>query len=65
LLRYNGFLRRAAAADPRRRNPTQEGRRLLRVDIQWQIASAWALYAEGKSEEALKVMSAAADSEED
>jgi hypothetical protein len=34
------------------------------VDIQWQIASAWVLYAEGKSEEALKAMSAAADAED-
>ena len=34
------------------------------VDIQWQIATAWALYAEGKSEDALKAMSAAADAED-
>src|SRR5260221_5149815 len=31
------------------------------VDIQWQVANAWVLNAEGKTEEALKVMSAAAD----
>src|ERR1044072_5733860 len=34
------------------------------VDIQWQVASAWALYAEGKNDEALKAMSAAADAED-
>jgi tetratricopeptide (TPR) repeat protein len=33
------------------------------VDIQWQIANAWVLYAEGKHEDALKSMSAAADAE--
>jgi tetratricopeptide (TPR) repeat protein len=34
------------------------------VDIQWQIATAWALCAEGKYEDALKAMSAAADAED-
>jgi tetratricopeptide (TPR) repeat protein len=34
------------------------------VDIQWQVATAWALYAEGKHEEALKAMSAAAAAED-
>src|SRR4029077_17938302 len=34
------------------------------VDIQTQIASAWVLYAEGKYEDALKAMSAAADAED-
>jgi tetratricopeptide (TPR) repeat protein len=34
------------------------------VDIQWQVASAWVLYAEGKHEDALKAMSAAADAED-
>jgi tetratricopeptide (TPR) repeat protein len=34
------------------------------VDIQWQVASAWVLYAEGKYEDALKAMSAAADAED-
>jgi hypothetical protein len=34
------------------------------VDIQWQVASAWLLYAEGKYDEALKAMSAAADAED-
>jgi tetratricopeptide (TPR) repeat protein len=34
------------------------------VDIQQQIASAWVLYAEGKHDEALKAMSAAADAED-
>ena len=34
------------------------------VDIQWQVASAWVLYAEGKHDEALKAMSAAADAED-
>jgi tetratricopeptide (TPR) repeat protein len=34
------------------------------VDIQWQIASAWTLYGEGKHDEALKAMSAAADVED-
>ena len=34
------------------------------VDIQWQVASAWVLYAEGKHEDALKAMSAAAEAED-
>jgi tetratricopeptide (TPR) repeat protein len=34
------------------------------VDIQRQIATAWVLYAEGKYDEALKEMSAAADAED-
>jgi tetratricopeptide (TPR) repeat protein len=34
------------------------------VDIQWQVASAWVLNAEGKSDEALKALSAAADAED-
>jgi hypothetical protein len=34
------------------------------VDIEQQIASAWLLYAEGKKDEALKAMSAAADAED-
>jgi tetratricopeptide (TPR) repeat protein len=34
------------------------------VDIQAQVASAWVLYAEGKHDEALKTMSAAADAED-
>jgi len=34
------------------------------VDIQWQVANAWVLNAEGKTEEALKVISAAADAED-
>jgi len=34
------------------------------VDIQWQVATAWMLYAEGKSDEALKAMGAAADAED-
>jgi tetratricopeptide (TPR) repeat protein len=34
------------------------------VDIQYQIASAWILYAEGKYDDALKMMSAAADAED-
>ena len=34
------------------------------VDIQWQVASAWALYAEGKHADALAAMSAAADAED-
>ena len=34
------------------------------VDIQYQVASAWLLYAQGKPEEALKAMSAAADAED-
>lgn len=34
------------------------------VDIQAQIASAWVLYAEGKHDDALKAMSAAADAED-
>jgi Tetratricopeptide repeat len=34
------------------------------VDIQWQVASAWLLYAERKYQDALKTMSAAADAED-
>ncbi len=34
------------------------------VDIQRQVAAAWVLYAEGKFDEALKAMSAAADAED-
>src|SRR5437660_6759229 len=34
------------------------------VDIQWQVATAWMLYAEGKQDDALKAMSAAADAED-
>jgi hypothetical protein len=34
------------------------------VDIQAQVASAWLLYAEGKHDDALKAMSAAADAED-
>jgi tetratricopeptide (TPR) repeat protein len=34
------------------------------VDIQWQVANAWALNAEGKHDEALKALSAAADAED-
>jgi tetratricopeptide (TPR) repeat protein len=34
------------------------------VDIQWQVANAWVLYAEGKYDDALKAMSAAADAED-
>jgi hypothetical protein len=34
------------------------------VDIQWQAATAWTLYAEGKYDDALKAMSAAADAED-
>jgi Tfp pilus assembly protein PilF len=34
------------------------------VNIQWQIATAWLLHAEGKYDEALKAMSAAANAED-
>jgi tetratricopeptide (TPR) repeat protein len=34
------------------------------VDIQGQVATAWVLYAEGKHDDALKAMSAAADAED-
>jgi tetratricopeptide (TPR) repeat protein len=34
------------------------------VDIQWQVATAWVLYAEGKHDDALKAMSTAADAED-
>lgn len=34
------------------------------VGIQWQVANAWLLDAEGKTDEALKAMSAAADAED-
>ena len=36
----------------------------MQVDIQRQIATAWVLYAEGKRDEALSAMSAAADAED-
>ena len=34
------------------------------VDIQWQVANAWMLYAQGKYDEALNTISAAADAED-
>jgi tetratricopeptide (TPR) repeat protein len=34
------------------------------VDIQWQVATAWALFAEAKYDDAMKAMSAAADAED-
>ena len=34
------------------------------VDIQWQVATAFLLYAEGKQDDALKALSAAADAED-
>jgi len=34
------------------------------VDIQWQVATAWVLYAEGKHDDALNAMGAAADAED-
>ncbi len=34
------------------------------VDIQWQVVSAWVLYSQGKSDDALKAMAAAADAED-
>lgn len=34
------------------------------VDVQQQVATAWVLYADGKQDEALKVMSAAVDAED-
>ena len=34
------------------------------VEIQWQVATAWVLYSEGKHDEALKAMSGAADAED-
>jgi Tfp pilus assembly protein PilF len=34
------------------------------VDIQWQLANAWLLNAQGKQDEALKAMAAAADAED-
>ena len=34
------------------------------VDIQWQVANAWVLYAEGKHTEALAAMAAAAEAED-
>ena len=34
------------------------------VDIQWQVANAWVLHAEGKQDQALKAMAAAADAED-
>jgi hypothetical protein len=34
------------------------------VDIQWQVATAWMLYADGKFDDALKAMSAVADAQD-
>jgi tetratricopeptide (TPR) repeat protein len=34
------------------------------VDIQWQVATAWVLYAEGKFDDAFRTMRAAADAED-
>jgi hypothetical protein len=34
------------------------------VDIQWQVANAWLLYAQGKPDDALRALSAAADAED-
>jgi tetratricopeptide (TPR) repeat protein len=34
------------------------------VDIQWQTANAWLMYAQGKYDEAIKAMAAAADAED-
>src|SRR5262249_39546841 len=34
------------------------------VDIQWQVANAWILFAEGKHDDALRAMSASADAED-
>src|SRR5258707_1368110 len=34
------------------------------VDIQWQVASAWVLYAEGKPDDALRAMATAAGAED-
>lgn len=42
----------------------KDGYWATQVDIQVQSASAWALYAEGKYDDALKAMSAAADAED-
>ena len=53
---------RRAARQAARRPRTSTGRRS--VDIQRQVAGAWVLYAEGKYDEALKAMSAAADAED-
>jgi tetratricopeptide (TPR) repeat protein len=49
------------------RDKLREGRDAYwseQVDIQWQVATAWVLYAEGKYDDALKAMSAAADAED-
>lgn len=34
------------------------------VDIQWQVANAWVLFAQGQHDEALRMLSAAADAED-
>jgi tetratricopeptide (TPR) repeat protein len=61
----------AAKADIARLADLREATRELKdaywaeqVDIQFQVASAWALHAENKPDEALRMMSAAADAED-
>jgi len=56
-----------AAAQLEVRDKLREGKNAYwaqQVDIEWQVASAWVLNAEGKHNEALKAMSAAADTED-
>lgn len=61
----------AAAADVKKLAELREKLRAAKdmywteqVDIQWQIARAWVLYAEGNYDEAVKAMSMAADAED-
>ncbi len=66
-------LRRSGRRQGRHRQARRNARQLReakdaywaeQVDIQRQVATAWVLYAEGKHDDALKAMSAAADAED-
>ena len=66
-------LRQSGRRQSRRREARRAARQAARgqraywseiVDIQRQVAAAWVLYAEGKHDEALRAMSAAADAED-
>ena len=57
---FAGALGAARSGDPAAANAYWSEQ----IDIQHQVASAWVLYAEGKYDDALKAMSAAADAED-
>ena len=67
-----GLHARAIPKPPKRKSPSsaelhdklKDAYWSEQVDIQRQVAAAWMLYAEGKHDDALKAMSAAADAED-